>query len=136
MGANKLLCLVLAGILISACGEDTVEPTDIGDPGAGRQVFDEGGYQMAGTCADCHSLGEDELTNFFDEPIAPSMLGVAERAGSRVEGLSAIEYLRQSIEDPEAYRVEGYDDFSMNPFLGDLLTEKEMDDLIAFLLTQ
>jgi len=40
----------------------------------------------------------------------PSFQGISKRAGDRVPGLSAVEYLRQSIVDPSAYMVEGFVD--------------------------
>ncbi len=47
--------------------------------------------------------------------------------------LSAVEYLRQSIMDPGAYLVEGFED-KMPDITG--LSEEDIDDLVAFLLTQ
>jgi hypothetical protein len=38
------------------------------------------------------------------------MLGISERAGTRLAGLAAVEYLRQSILEPSAYVVEGFED--------------------------
>jgi hypothetical protein len=45
------------------------------------------------------------------------------------------EYLRQSLVDPDAYLVEGYPPGAMLPDVADRLTEQQLDDLVAFLLT-
>ncbi len=65
----------------------------------------------------------------------PSFQGISKRAGDRVPGLSAVEYLRQSIVDPSAYVVEGFVDI-MPISIGFLLSEEDIDNLVAFLLTQ
>ena len=49
--------------------------------------------------------------------------------------MSAEEYLRESIVDPAAYSVEGFAD-SMPKGLRILLSEEDIDNLVAFLLTQ
>ena len=112
----------------------------IGDPDRGRQIFENGGekYTDAKTghisstyiCISCHSLDGSE------GPVhSPSLQGISERAGHRVPGLSAADYIRQSILEPDAYVVEGTK-YRMGRFPSILLTEAEVDDLVAFLLTQ
>ncbi len=63
------------------------------------------------------------------------MAGISGRAGDRVPGLSGEEYLRESIVDPAAFVVEGYSDFMAKGFRF-LLSEEDIDGLVAFLLTQ
>jgi hypothetical protein len=63
------------------------------------------------------------------------MQGVSERAGDRVPELSAVEYLRQSIQDPSAYVVEGFSD-TMSKGIHAAFSEEDIDALVAFLLTQ
>ena len=65
----------------------------------------------------------------------PSFQGISERAGDRVPGMSAVDYLRQSIVDPSAYLVEGFDD-NMAKSFRILISEEDIDNLVAFLLTQ
>ena len=67
--------------------------------------------------------------------IAPTWQGISGRAGDRVPGLSAEEYLQGSIVDPAAYIVEGYSDTMPKGFKL-LLSEEDIDSLVAFLLTQ
>jgi len=67
--------------------------------------------------------------------IGPSFYGIADRAGERIPGLTAEEYLRQSIIDPNAFVVSGYPEGQMIQNFGTILTEDQINDLIAFLLT-
>ena len=76
---------------------------------------------------------------YFLEPgvvlVGPSFDGIATRAAGRVPGLSAEEYLRESILDPDAYVVDGFPAGQMLQNFSELLTEEEIDSLVAFLLT-
>ena len=80
-------------------------------------------------CAACHALAEDVVI------VGPSLAHIATRAETRVEGLSAEGYLRESIVNPNVYIVEGYSEGSMQQNFGRLLTSEEVDNLIAFLMT-
>jgi len=62
--------------------------------------------------------------------IGPDLTHVADRAATRVAGLDAPAYVRQSIREPGAYRVPGYP--AVMPNLG--LSDSDIDSLIAFLL--
>ena len=55
-----------------------------------------------GTCLSCHTIGSDEAGRF------PDLGGIGARAGSRQEGISDVEYLAESLYDPNAYIVEGF----------------------------
>lgn len=50
-------------------------------------------------------------------------------------GVSDVEYLRQSIVDPYAFEEGDWSDVMPYEY-ADLLSEEEVDDLVAFLLTQ
>ncbi len=63
--------------------------------------------------------------------IGPDLSEVAEHAGSRVEGLSDTEYVRQSILAPGAFRAPFYGEAEM-PTL--LVSAPELDALVAYLL--
>ena len=80
-------------------------------------------------CSTCHSLQPDVVI------VGPSLAGVANRAGNRVAGLSAEEYIRNSIVHPSDFIVPGFQDVMQKNF-GDVLTSDQINDLIAFLLTQ
>jgi cytochrome c len=78
----------------------------------------------------CHTV-----TGISTATVGPVLDGLASRAGDQVEGVSAEEYIRQSILDPNAYVVEGFTEGIMPQTFGDTLTEGQIDGLIAFLLT-
>ncbi len=94
----------------------------------GKSLFFETTLGHNSGCRVCHSLVPGKVV------VGPSLDGVATRAADRVPGMSAKEYLRQSIVDPSAYVVEGFPDAMLKNF-DELLTDQEIDDLVAFLLT-
>jgi cytochrome c2 len=101
----------------------------IPDPKAGEHLYYETASGVNAGCRICHSLEKDEKI------IGPSFYGIASRAGSRVPGMTAEEYLHQSIVDPNAFVVPGFPKGQMIQNFGKLLTEEEINDLIAFLMT-
>lgn len=64
----------------------------------------------------------------------PNLANIGERAASRVEGLSAEDYLRESILHPLAYIVPGFRG-SMYGFYSQTLSQTDIDALIAYLMT-
>jgi mono/diheme cytochrome c family protein len=62
---------------------------------------------------------------------APELDGAGARAETRVAGMNAEEYLRQSLLEPAAYVVEGFQ--AIMPPLGDKYTPQEIAAIIAFL---
>jgi len=73
----------LSGEELAALGEEVVQSAEAG-------------------CLACHAIGREGLR-------APDLAGIGGRATTRVAGLSAEEYLFQSIEEPCTFVVEGYD---------------------------
>lgn len=124
----------------TAGGEPTATPSEIeltaaalGDPARGQVSFTTQHTTAQGPwmCAQCHSTGTDRL-------IGPGMAGIAERAATRVEGQSAIDYIRNSILHPNDYIVQGepaYPSGLMPQNYAEVLPEQELNDLIAYLLT-
>ncbi len=98
------------------------------DPARGRQLYFETSLGTNAGCRVCHSLEPGQTL------VGPSFFGIADRAGTRVPGMSAEDYLLQSILDPDAYIVEGFPPGQMLPNLGEILTEEQIEDLIAFLM--
>ncbi len=110
----------------------TTPAATVGDPERGRQIWDDGGGVIATPgCSFCHSLDGSEKVATLR---APTWQGISGRAGDRVSGLSAEEYLRESIVDPGAFVVEGYSDGMPKSFRL-LLSEEDIGNLVAFLLT-
>jgi len=85
----------------------------------------QGNGIYAANCARCHSTAEDRI-------VGPGHRGVYETAKTRVEGLSAEEYLIQSIVDPGAYVVTAYPPF-MPSF--SFFTDEQIAALVEYLKT-
>ena len=127
-----LLMLLFCALSLSACQSGPkLKPEEIGDIERGRELFETGGEILMTECAHCHSLDGSIVREISP---APSLQGIVKRAGQRVEGLGAVEYLRQSITDPRAYVVDGFKD-SMGTYKYKL-SEEDVNNLIAFLLTK
>jgi ferredoxin/cytochrome c2 len=109
----------------------TLNFRDIHYPDAemGRQIYLEAVPGVNAGCQICHSTEKDVKI------IGPSFYGVGTRAETRIPGMTAEEYLHQSIVDPNAYVVEGFPKGQMLQNFGEILTEDQISDLIAFLMT-
>jgi cytochrome c551/c552 len=79
-------------------------------------------------CVACHREG-------VEDGVAPSFVGIADRAAERRPPLPASAYLYQSISNPSAYMVEGYANLMPQNF-EERMSDEEMGDIIAFLLSQ
>ena len=94
-------------------GQTTTEPA--GDAAAGRSVFTSAG------CGSCHTVGaagtEAETGPNLDESLEGKDAG----------------YVRQAIVDPNAEIAEGYSEGIMPPNYEEQLSDKQLDDLVAFL---
>jgi len=90
----------------------------------GRTVFESA---EAG-CLACHGLGREGLR-------APDLAGIGSRAAGRIPGKSAEDYIRESLVDPCAFVVEGYDCI-MPQTLRQALGPAKITALIAFLQSQ
>jgi len=88
-------------------------------------------------CNSCHIL--DSLG--WTSTTGPSLNGIAERAGERVPGQSAEEYIATSIWNSGAFRVPGYDQ-QMAAFgpdvveAGNVMSPEQLYSIVAYLCTQ
>ena len=89
----------------------------------GQAVFTSAG------CAACHSLEPDVRL------VGPSLAGGAARAATRRPGYAPELYLYESITNPNAFVVEGFQPDIMPKTFADTLNPQELADVIAFLLT-
>lgn len=105
---------------------DVPADTVAGDPERGAQLFTQSVGGMP-SCSTCHALDASQI-------VGPGMAGIAARAESREEGMSAAEYLHTSITEPGAYVVEGFQNV-MPDIYEQSLSEAQIRDLIAYLLT-
>ena len=86
------------------------------DPKAGERLFNGATLGASAGCQICHSLQPGV------QLVGPSLAGVATRAETRVPGLTAEAYLMQSLVDPNAYVVDGFQPGQMRPDLAQALT--------------
>lgn len=115
----RLFALALAAsVLTVACAEpratDRIE--------RGKQVYREK------NCGSCHQIGSDGGT------VGPPLSHVGTVAATRKPGMSAEEYIRESILDPGAYIVPGYPD-TMPRGLARGLSDEDLGDLVQYLLS-
>jgi cytochrome c oxidase subunit 2 len=103
-------------------GTDLESPLPSGDPAHGEALFTDLG------CSSCHTTDGTQL-------VGPTLLGVGERAESRIDGYDVQQYLRESILLPCDYVVEGFTCVMPQNF-GERLEAKDLADIIAYLLEQ
>ena len=128
----KYITIMLLGFatVLAACGgEAQIDPNEIGSPERGREIFENGNEVISAECAGCHSLDGVDIESGLRK--FPTLQGISERAGDRLPEMSSVDYLRESILDPSAYIVDGYED-RMEKGYKYGLSEEEVNDLIAF----
>jgi mono/diheme cytochrome c family protein len=122
-----LLVAIAAGLAIATNSVYKNEPEPSVSSGAppGEILF------LTKGCSGCHAIdGVADHATF-----APNLTDVAVWAGERVPGLRAAEYVRQSLREPQAFIVPGFDqNFIEMPTLA--LTDREIDALVEFLLEE
>lgn len=133
MKRHFLAVLLLMALALVGCAEEespsvaAFASLPAGNPASGERLYYERINGMP-RCSECHSL--DGTPN-----IGPTLQGFKDIAASRVEGLSAGEYSLQSIVRPWAYIVDGYNNIMPNRYTH-AMTDQQLADLIAFMLTQ
>jgi len=110
---------------ITEFSTSTPSVEELDDPVARGMVA----YEQYG-CGACHTI-----EGLSAGAVGPNLTKVGEVAITRNEGVSADDYIRNSIVDPSAYIVENFEDLMLKTY-GDTLSQNELDDLVAFLLTQ
>lgn len=97
----------------------------VGNTAAGEQL-----YNSRGTCIGCHSLDHTPSIE------GPSLSGIGASAATRRPGYSAPLFLYESIVYPRAYVVPGNLDGIMPTDYKSRLSQQQIADLIAFLMTK
>ncbi|MBL8161451.1 MAG: cytochrome c [Anaerolineae bacterium] len=123
----RYCAMLLMMLLLAGCGVTDSAPR--GDSAHGERIFREG-LNDAPPCMTCHQTAAN-ATGFS---LGPNLAGVAERAATRIDGMTADDYLRQSILDPHRYLVPGYRSI-MYPQYATVFNDQDVLDIIAFLRT-
>lgn len=93
---------------------------------AGRFVFEKYG------CGACHAFDDAGASG----TVGPDLNALDQVAAERIEGLSAEEYIRQSIVEPNAHVVDDFDPGLMPADFGERMSSEELSILIEYLLSQ
>jgi cytochrome c553 len=120
--------VILLMFVLSLAGCAPVQPI-YRDAERGAWLFAHGQADTP-PCSICHQVANGQV----GFSVGPNLAGISERAGTQVGGLTAEEYLRQSILEPRRHIVTGYRDI-MYPDYGAHLTEQDVQNLIAYLST-
>lgn len=86
-------------------------------------------------CVACHNMAADQ-TSANRGPVGPHVGNLYENAQTRVAGLSAEEYIHQSIVEPNAHLVEGYMAGIMPQTFGEQMSEEEINAMVTWLIEQ
>lgn len=103
----------------------------VGDAAHGDLIF-HNGLNGAPACSNCHRTDVAGTSGPF--ALAPGLLGISERAATRVEGETAPQYIEHSIRHPADYIVQGFRDSMYANFAQDY-TDQAIADLVAYLMT-
>jgi mono/diheme cytochrome c family protein len=121
-----------------AIGSDQTVELPTGDAAHGADLFAQKVKAASGNnlpCMACHSLTAGEIK------VGPSLAGVATRAPNREPGKTAEQYIRESIQAPNAFIVPDDPRFAPNgksampEGLGNNLSAQDLADVMAYLLT-
>lgn len=108
----------------------TDQTATAGDAANGEALFKQPVIGGVPGCSTCHSLQPGVRM------VGPSLADVATVAETAVEGMSAQAFLRQSIAEPDAHVTEGFSPGLMFKDYQKQLSKQQIDDLVAFLMTQ
>src|SRR5262245_46297404 len=116
--------------MLGACSPaQTVKPTLSatlqGDAAHGADIFNNGKGD-APACATCHTL--DTTTK-----VGPGLAGRADSAGTRVNGMSARDYVYMHITAPGSYVVPGFGNVMYSQYAAKL-SQQDIADVMAFVL--
>jgi mono/diheme cytochrome c family protein len=104
-------------------GMTTTTSSD-GGVAAGKDVFDSSG------CASCHTFSPAGASG----TLGPDLDSAPARDAAADGNMALDAFIKESIVDPSAYVASGYSDIMTKTF-GQTLTAKQIDDLVAFVLS-
>jgi mono/diheme cytochrome c family protein len=121
------LATELPGATPSDIAPSEAAPTDAAPAGEldlASADYDQGFTLYTTECARCHGA---------QDGVGPGLANMRDNAPNRVAGLSAADYVYQSIVDPGAYVVEGYSNEMPSTFATDF-SPQQVANLVKFIL--
>lgn len=117
----------VAILAVGACRSGGGGSDSGGNANKGKDLF------TSKQCTTCHTLSAVPAAVGV---IGPPLNGIATTAASRVPNQTAEVYLRTSMKTPDAFIVPGFPGPPSLMVLPVPVTDAEINDLVAFLLTQ
>lgn len=119
--------LFLFSCLITACAGSPSEPAASATATLTPQLA-QGKQLFSVHCASCHATEPETVI------VGPSLFAVSERAPERDPNLTPVQYVEQSIMQPSALLVPGFDDL-MPSNIAKRLDGDELDAIVAYVLS-
>jgi cytochrome c551/c552 len=96
-----------------------------GNAAAGEAVFNANG------CASCHTFGPANATG----TVGPDLDKAPASDAKADNNMELKDFIKESIEDPDAYIAKGYSKGVMPTTFGQSLSSKQLNDLVAFIVS-
>jgi len=124
---KRLALLVVVALILVGCGGGGSGA----DASEGEKIFNAATIGSDPGCVTCHSLTPDKVI------VGPSLAGIAtDSAGDAADrGITTEEMLKIMITDPNDEVVEGFPADTMPQDFGTQLTDQQLNDVIAYLMT-
>jgi mono/diheme cytochrome c family protein len=131
MDKRLVISMVFVLLILIVVGCSNSESATSEAVKAGEELFNQTVVGENAGCVTCHSLEPDVVI------VGPSLAAFLEEAEEEGEelGMTAEEFIRQSILDPNAVIPEGYPENTMPQNWGEVLTEEQVENLVAYLMS-
>jgi cytochrome c553 len=129
-----VLVLVISALALVACGGGGASGPDAN---RGKALYEQStiGSASAPGCVTCHTLDGTVLVGPSFKGVATHAQAVINEPGYTGEATTAEGYLKESIINPNVYLNPGFAAGVMYQNYGTELSEQEINDLVAYLLT-
>jgi cytochrome c551/c552 len=109
----------------SSSGTTTSSGGGGGDAAAGKAIF------AANGCASCHTFKPANATG----SVGPDLDNAPAADAKADNNMDLADFIKESIEDPDAYIAKGYSKGIMPTTFDESLSGKQMNDLVAFIVS-